>query len=49
VTVRDGDTLATIARRTGVSVAELKRANGLNSGQVRSGQRLHVPRASVDG
>ncbi|HEY6867617.1 MAG TPA: LysM peptidoglycan-binding domain-containing protein [Candidatus Eisenbacteria bacterium] len=47
ITVKDGDTLAAIARRTGVSVAELKRANGLSGTQLRSGQRLRVPRGSA--
>ncbi len=47
ITVKAGDTLATIARRTGVSVAQLKRANRLTNSQVRSGQRLRVPRGSA--
>jgi membrane-bound lytic murein transglycosylase D len=44
VTVREGDTLASIARRTGASIQQIKRANGLTSNQVRPGQRLRVPR-----
>ena len=47
ITVKSGDTLAAIARRTGVSVSELKRANRLSGNQVRSGQRLRVPRGSA--
>ena len=47
ITVKDGDTLAAISRRTGVSVAELKRANGLSGTSLRSGQRLRVPRGSA--
>jgi membrane-bound lytic murein transglycosylase D len=43
VVVRSGDTLAAIARRHGVSVVELKRANGLSSSTVRAGQRLRLP------
>ena len=44
VTVRDGDTLAQIAQRNNVSVAQIKRLNGLTSNQVRSGQRLRIPK-----
>ena len=44
VTVRAGDTLASIAKRTGVSVQQIKRANRLTNNQVRPGQRLRVPR-----
>ncbi len=47
ITVKSGDTLAAIARRTGVSVSELKRVNRLTNNQVRSGQRLRVPRGSA--
>ncbi|HTM58346.1 MAG TPA: LysM peptidoglycan-binding domain-containing protein [Candidatus Udaeobacter sp.] len=43
VTVRQGDTLNSIANRHGVSVLQLKRANGLRSTQVRAGQRLRIP------
>jgi membrane-bound lytic murein transglycosylase D len=41
-TVRKGETLSGIARRYGVSQAQLKRWNGLKSSQVRAGQRLKV-------
>jgi LysM repeat protein len=44
-TVRRGDTLAKIARRCGVSVAYLKRLNGLSGDTIRIGQTL-VTRAS---
>lgn len=43
VTVRRGDTLSHIARRHGVSVSALKRANGLRSDRIRAGQRLKLP------
>ena len=43
VTVRPGETLGTIANRHGVSVLQLKRANGLGTSQVRAGQRLRIP------
>ncbi|MCB8836681.1 peptidoglycan DD-metalloendopeptidase family protein [Aurantimonas sp. VKM B-3413] len=43
VTVGSGDTLLSISRRTGVSVADLKRANGLDSDTIRLGQTIAVP------
>jgi LysM repeat protein len=47
-TVRSGDTLGAIAGRAGVSVAVLRRANGLSGSLIRPGQRLRVPpRGSV--
>ncbi len=42
-TVRRGDALSIIARRFGVSVSALMRANGLCSTLIRPGQRLIVP------
>ena len=44
-TVRKGDTLAKIARRCGVSVASMKKLNGLSGSTIRVGQTL-VIRAS---
>jgi LysM repeat protein len=44
-TVRKGDTLAKIAQRCGVSVASLKKLNGLSSNTIMVGQTL-VIRAS---
>ncbi len=41
--VRRGDALSIIARRFGVSVSALMRANGLRSTLIRPGQRLIVP------
>ncbi len=41
--VRRGDTLAKIANRYGVSVAELKQANKLSSDVVPAGKRLIIP------
>jgi LysM repeat protein len=41
--VRKGDTLSELAQRYGVSVADLKRANGLESDLIRIGQRLIIP------
>ncbi len=41
-TVRKGDNLTVIARRHGVTVAGLKKLNGLKSGQVNVGQKLRI-------
>lgn len=38
--VKKGDTLSSISRKTGVSVAALKKANGLTSDTIRVGQKL---------
>ncbi len=46
-TVRPGDTLAKIARRCGVSVASLKRWNGLRSDLIRVGQVLIIRTTSA--
>jgi murein endopeptidase len=40
---RRGDTISTIARRYGTSVAAVKRANGLRSSFIRAGRRYRVP------
>ena len=40
--IASGDTLGTIARRFGVSVAQLKAWNGLRSNRIRAGDRLIV-------
>src|SRR5262249_5878074 len=42
VTVRRGETLGSIAERTGVSVADIKRWNHLKSSTVRRGTRLKI-------
>lgn len=42
-TVRNGDTLGKIAQRNHVKVASIKRANGLHSNVIRTGQRLSIP------
>lgn len=41
--VRSGETLSTIAKRHGVSVTALKRANGMSTTRIRVGQRLRLP------
>ncbi len=45
VKVASGDTLLGIARRTGVSPADIKRANGMSDDTVRLGQTLTIPGA----
>lgn len=47
--VQAGDSLAKIARANGVSVADLKSANGITDGSVRIGQTLKIPGAGTDG
>jgi LysM repeat protein len=42
-TVRKGDTLSSIARRTGSSIPQLKAANGLRGDLIRVGQELSIP------
>jgi len=41
--VREGDSLWTIARRHGVSVARIKEANGLRSSRLAVGQKIVIP------
>lgn len=48
-TVREGDTLAQIARRFRVSVRELQRANRMRSDRVRIGQAITIPGPASDG
>ena len=43
VKVESGDLLLGIARRTGVSVADIKRANGMSDDTIRIGQTLTLP------
>ncbi|WP_279481455.1 M23 family metallopeptidase [Aureimonas sp. SK2] len=47
VKVEPGDSLLGIARRTGVSVADLRAANGLSGDNIRIGQTLVVPGGSA--
>ncbi|HEY0036319.1 MAG TPA: transglycosylase SLT domain-containing protein [Longimicrobium sp.] len=44
-TVRQGESLWTVARRNGTTVARLRQANRLSSTRLRPGQRLTIPRA----
>lgn len=41
--VKKGDTLASIARRHGCTVAQLKKANGMKKNIVRVGQKIFIP------
>ena len=41
--MRPGDTLFSLARRYGLSIAELQRANALAGDQIRAGQVLTIP------
>lgn len=43
ITVRSGDTLEALARRHGIGVKALKRANGLKGDLIRPGMRLRLP------
>ncbi len=42
--VRSGDTLEKIARKHGTSIEAIKRANGLTSNTIISGQNLRIPK-----
>ena len=46
--VRRGDSLWTIARKHGVTVTELKRANNLSTSTIRVGQTLTIPGGSEE-
>ncbi|MDR1164182.1 MAG: LysM peptidoglycan-binding domain-containing protein [Candidatus Accumulibacter sp.] len=46
-TIRKGDTLPLIARRTGVSVKEIRRQNKLRGDLIIAGKRLVIPRPTV--
>lgn len=46
-TVMSGDSLNTVARKTGVTVAELKAANGLDEGGLKIGQKLALSRSAA--
>lgn len=45
--VKQGDSLAKIARETNTSVADLKAANNIKDGQIRIGQSLKLPSGSA--
>ncbi len=46
IQVRPGDTLYSLSRQHGVSVNDLKSANGLASNNLQPGQQLHLPSGS---
>jgi membrane-bound lytic murein transglycosylase D len=43
IVVHRGDTLGRLAERHGVTIGQIKRANGMKSSHVRAGQRLKIP------
>lgn len=43
--VKSGDSLSVIARRHGVKVADIKKANNLKSDRINAGQKLKIPAA----
>lgn len=45
-TVKKGDTLLSIAKKHGVSVADIKASNGLKTSQIRQGQTLKINKAA---
>jgi len=47
--VKQGETLLSIAKRYGTTVAAIKRANGLKSSSVKPGQRLQITKSSASG
>jgi membrane-bound lytic murein transglycosylase D len=44
-TVRNGESLWTIARRNDMTVVQLRRANGMRNSSLRPGQKLTIPRS----
>ena len=42
--VKDGSNLTKLAKQYGVSVDEIKRANGLKNDNIRAGQTLKIPK-----
>jgi N-acetylmuramoyl-L-alanine amidase len=44
--VQAGETLFGLAHRYGVTMADIRRANALETDQLRAGQRLVIPPAS---
>lgn len=42
-TVKKGETLSTISKKYGVTIAALKSANGLKNDNIRAGQKLKIP------
>jgi N-acetylmuramoyl-L-alanine amidase len=44
--ISNGETLSGIAHQYGVSMRELRHANGMEDGKVKIGQVLQIPRSS---
>ena len=47
-TIKRGEVLGTIARKYGVTVAQIKNANGLRSDNIRAGQTLSIPTGQME-
>ena len=41
--LKNGDTLSSLARKYGVSIADIKKANGMTSDRLRAGETLKIP------
>ena len=48
-TVKRGETLSTISRKYGVTIAALKNANGLKNDNIQAGQKLKIPAKQASG
>jgi LysM repeat protein len=46
--VRRGDSLWSIAKKHGITVAELRQANGLRTSTIKAGQKLQIPTVHTD-
>lgn len=46
--IKSGEVLGTIARKYGVSITQIKRANGLRSDNIRAGKTLSIPTGEVE-
>lgn len=42
-TLKSGETLSSLSKKYGVSVAEIKKANGMTSDNIRAGQSINIP------
>ncbi len=47
--IKNGESLSSISKKYGVSIAELKRANGMTNDKLRAGKTLKIPAKSKDG
>ena len=47
--IKNGESLSSISKKYGVSIAELKRANGMTNDKLRAGKTLKIPAKSKTG